>query len=471
MSITPATTEVQTVSALVQAIQAQLEECFSQVNVTGEISGFSQAASGHWYFDLKDADATLRCAMFRGDNQKADFTPEDGNMVVLTGNVGVYAQRGSMQLIVRTIAPAGEGLLRMQFEKLKQQLQKEGLFELERKRKLPPLPQHILIITSPHGAALHDMLTVLRRRYPATLVTVIPSLVQGQQASIDLCNALTLAERASQELHPRPELLVVTRGGGSLEDLQAFNDEKVARALAKSSLPTVSAVGHETDFTIADFVADKRCPTPSACAEEIVPDSLELSQQLMLSYKRLVSQMTGYLKTASVYQQSLQQRLRSPTQQLEQRMQQLDYLQETLTRLQSNALYKATKQIKHLIDTLARFTPLATIQQQDAYQQLVRQRLTNTINHQLKHFQQRFSEYQRLLEANNPKGILQRGYAILSDSEGNIVRDVVQVDEGDRVQAMLYQGSLHCKVTQIKPPQAQTTKTNDDTEQYNLFGE
>ncbi|MFW5824439.1 MAG: exodeoxyribonuclease VII large subunit, partial [Marinobacter sp.] len=256
-----------TVSELARQVRHLLESSFMQVWVEGELSSLSRPSSGHWYFSLKDQRAQVRCAMFRGFNQRVRPLPKEGDQVRIRGRVSLYESRGDFQIIVEHMEPAGLGALQQAFDALKARLQAEGLFAPERKKPLPAMPRHIGVVTSPTGAAIHDILIVLGRRCPGIPVTLYPTPVQGQTATASIVAAIQRAVR-----HGQADVLIIGRGGGSLEDLWCFNEEAVARAIAACPIPTVSAVGHEVDVTIADFVADLRAPTPSAAAEKISPD-------------------------------------------------------------------------------------------------------------------------------------------------------------------------------------------------------
>ena len=275
MRTTASTPPAISVSVLAREVKTLLESHFDFVWVEGEISNLARPASGHWYFSLKDDNAQVRCAMFRRANQRLRFTPENGDAVRLRARVSLYEARGDFQLIVEFLEPAGAGALQARFEALRAKLEAEGLFAAERKRPLPTAPAHLGIITSATGAALHDMLTVLRRRCPLIRVSVLPVPVQGVEAAPAVCAAIARANRWHESGAIPFDALIVGRGGGSLEDLWAFNEESVARAIAGSALPVVSAVGHETDITIADLVADQRAPTPSAAAELLSPDQAD----------------------------------------------------------------------------------------------------------------------------------------------------------------------------------------------------
>src|SRR5579864_1069681 len=296
--------EVYSVSRLNREVRTLLERGLGTVWVAGELSNFSQPASGHWYFSVKDRNAQLRCAMYRSKNVFVGFTPRAGMQVLLRGRISLYEAKGECQLAVEHLEEGGVGALRREFERLKAKLAAEGLFALERKRRLPRFPRRIGVVTSPSGAALRDILHVLARRYPPAAVLIYPAPVQGAAAVPALVAALQFASARAE-----CDVLIVARGGGSLEDLWAFNDERLARAIHACALPVISGVGHEIDFTIADLVADVRAPTPSGAAELVVPDRQELLNTLRGMAERLVQSGRRELRTASQLLRNLRHRL------------------------------------------------------------------------------------------------------------------------------------------------------------------
>ncbi|RMH19478.1 MAG: exodeoxyribonuclease VII large subunit, partial [Gammaproteobacteria bacterium] len=296
--------EILRVSELNRAVQDLLSNHFPLIWVEGELSNLTRAVSGHFYFSLKDDSAQVRCAMFASRNRLLDFNPENGQQVLVRARVGLYPARGDFQLIIEDMEPCGEGLLRLQFEQIKSRLQKAGLFDPEHKKPLPDYPATIGIITSESAAALQDVLHVIERRYPCAELCIYPAQVQGESAPQSICRALQAAET-----HAHCDVLLVVRGGGSMEDLWAFNDEHVARAIHTCSIPVVTGIGHEIDFTIADFVADQRAPTPSAAAELATPNREELLIHLGRLEKRLEQDMVQHLQDTMQYLDRLEQRL------------------------------------------------------------------------------------------------------------------------------------------------------------------
>jgi exodeoxyribonuclease VII large subunit len=398
---TPATRperDIYTVSRLNREVRVLLERGFGNLWLEAEISNFARPSSGHWYFTLKDAAAQVRCAMFRQRNMLSSFIARDGQKVLVRARIGLYEPRGEYQLIVDHIEDAGLGALKRQFEELSARLAAEGLFALERKRPLPALPKRIGVITSPTGAAVRDIVHVLARRFVGVAVLIHPVSVQGASAAAEIIAALKLAgERAECDV------LILARGGGSLEDLWAFNDEALARAIAASPIPVISGIGHETDFTIADFAADVRAPTPSAAAEIAVPDAdawLKSFEHLGLRLKR---GMRRCLESQHERLRWLEGRaaLVSPSARLAQQMQRLDDLEQRLGRAAQNRLRRARERLLPLVRTLHAVSPLAT---------------------------------------------LDRGYAIVTTQDGKVLRDAADAPVGTLVEARLAKGRIRAKV-------------------------
>ncbi|MGB1582064.1 MAG: exodeoxyribonuclease VII large subunit, partial [Nevskiales bacterium] len=352
---------IYSVSSLIQEARECLELSFPLLWVEGEISNFSQPASGHWYFTLKDSQAQIRCAMFKGRNRLVDINPQQGDQVLVRGRIGIYQARGEFQMVVEHMEDAGAGALQRAFEQLKAKLQKEGLFNDDHKQPLPARPQRIGVITSATGAAIRDILSVLRRRYPIAEVIIYPVPVQGDAAAPALVRALQTAEQRNE-----CEVLILARGGGSLEDLWAFNEETVAQAIYACPIPTVSGVGHEVDFTIADFVADQRAPTPSAAAEMVSPDIQDWTRQLLLRLQQLQRSQQNQLASRTQNLQWLQHRLlqQHPGKRLEQHMQRLDEVEQRLARSQAQTLQRQEQRLSQLKSSLRALSPLHRITQE-----------------------------------------------------------------------------------------------------------
>ena len=407
-----------------------LEEHFALIWVEGEISEFFSAGSGHWYFSLKDKEAELSCAMFRGDNRRLKAEPEPGDRVLLGGRLSLYEPRGRFQMIVSQVETAGLGELQRSFEALKQTLAAEGLFDPSRKQPLPKWPQHIALITSSEGAAIRDVLSVLKRRCPAILLTLLSTPVQGREAVPGILAALKLAERAALHLQPPLDVILLTRGGGSLEDLQAFNNEQVVRAIAANSLPVVCAVGHEIDFSLADMAADFRAPTPSAAAEQLSPEQGLLLEDLAGMEELLIERLSRCLQEGRVRIDWLRKRLRHPKERLQQLQQRTDDLQLRLVRGQRRQLLQLRQQPTEICRALLR-TAHSNLQGEKAQLQTIAAQL----------------------ELLNPKAILRRGYAVVTDELDRVVRSAAEVEKGSRVKAELGSGSLLCRVEAQKRPE------------------
>ena len=416
------------VGALCRAIADALQARFNPVTVRGEITGFSRASSGHCYFSIKDAQGQIRCAMFRRAAMQLDFSPRDGELVELRGKLGVYEQRGDLQLIVDSLQRAGQGAWFEQFLRLKAQLQAEGLFDAERKRRLPAMPRGIGLVTSLGAAALHDVVTALRRRVPHIPVVLVPALVQGATAPQSLRDALSqlyrMAEPGAQQPGPQIDVILLVRGGGSIEDLWAFNDEQLARLIVQSPVPLISGVGHETDFTIADFCADLRAPTPTAAAELVSLPRDSWLAELGQGAQRLQAAAQRHLDRQ-------QQRLDHATQRLGRPSGQLGRNQLQLAR--------SAQRLRHAMQ-------LRLQRQQHIQQQLARQ-IPQGLQRGLEAQQRRLERSALRLELLDPRHALQRGYALLTDAKGQAVTRVAQARPGDALRASLSDGDIDLTVS------------------------
>jgi exodeoxyribonuclease VII large subunit len=440
---TPPERDIYTVSRLNREVRVLLERGFGTLWIEAEISNFARPSSGHWYFSLKDANAQVRCAMFRQRNYLSTFTPKDGQKVLVRARIGLYEPRGEYQLIVDHIEDAGRGALQRQFEELRARLAAEGLFSAERKRPLPGLPARIGIITSPTGAAVRDILHVLARRFPAIGVLIYPVQVQGAQAAADIVAAVELAGRRAD-----CDVLILARGGGSLEDLWAFNDERLARAIVASPIPIITGVGHEVDFTIADFAADVRAPTPSAAAELVVPDAQEWLQAFALAGKRLEAALRRRVA-------ELRERLRwlagragvvSPAAKLTQQAQRLDELEQAMVREMKRRLQGSAERLRWLAGRAQLVGPATRLSQQFLRLDASRQRLERAWRQIVGTRGAALSELARTLNAVSPLATLQRGYAIVSTEDGRILRDAADAGPGSVIEARLAVGSVRARV-------------------------
>ncbi|MFI8610916.1 exodeoxyribonuclease VII large subunit [Pseudomonas sp. AOB-7] len=432
--------EVLSVSQLNNRARLLLEDVFASIWVEGEISNLARPASGHIYFTLKDSQAQVRCALFRQNAARVRQALRDGLAVKVRGKVSLFEGRGDYQLILDAVEPAGDGALRLAFEALKDKLSAEGLFATERKLALPAHPKRIGIVTSPTGAVIRDIISVFRRRAPQVALTLIPTAVQGREATAQIVRALQLADAQGFDA------LILARGGGSLEDLWCFNEEAVARAVAACVTPIVSAVGHETDVSIADFVADVRAPTPSAAAELLAPDSSELVQRLHNLQRRLVLQMQGRLARERLRLEGVSRRLRHPGERLRQQAQRLDDLDMRLRRAFNQQLINQRERLARLDARLAAQHPgrnLALLRQRlDG----LAARLPRAMQGQLRSQRQQLGALAAQLQIVSPLATLGRGYSILLDERGQAVRRAAQTRPGQRLKARLGEGELDVRV-------------------------
>jgi exodeoxyribonuclease VII large subunit len=439
-----------TVSQLNRQVKTLLDSHFDFVWVEGEVSNFAAPSSGHWYFSLKDGKAQVRCAMFSRSNQRIKFTPGNGDALRLRCRVSLYEGRGEFQLIVEHLEHAGAGALQITFEKLKAKLQAEGLFDPARKLPLPGSVSQLGVITSPTGAAIHDILSVLRRRCPAVSVFVLPVAVQGEGAAAQISTAIERANRWHREGKIQLDALIIGRGGGSLEDLWAFNEEIVARAIADSELPIVSAVGHEVDFSISDMVADVRAPTPSAAAELLSPDQQEWLQRLQSVENALARLIQRKLSDLTTQLSHLKQRLKHPGAQLRENAQRVDDLEQRLILAQKNQLLRHRSALDLLESRLVSQSPLPRIQQLQADAQHWHKQIEAAMHHRLQQSANRLAHLGQMLDSLSPLGTLQRGYAIVTDTSGQVVRNAGEVSVGDEVEARLAKGRLGLIVSKVK---------------------
>lgn len=436
--------EVLTVSQLNQRARVLLEDVFPQVWVEGELSNIAKPASGHVYFTLKDRNAQVRCAIFKQQASRVRDLLRDGLLVRVRGRVSLYEGRGDYQMILDSVEAAGDGALRLAFEALKTALQAEGLFAQERKQALPAHPQRIGIITSASGAVLHDIISVFARRAPHVQLTLIPSAVQGREATEQLVRALELADRAAFDA------IILARGGGSLEDLWCFNEELLARAIAQCRTPIISAAGHETDVSISDFVADVRAPTPSAAAELLAPNRLELLTQLQSVERRLTLRMQEALARKLLQLKHLRQRLRHPRERLQQHNQRLDDLTLRLQRVIQTQQQQRSQRLDHLQTRLSVQHPQQSLFAQQLHMKQLQQRLLRASQQYLSQNKQRLHILMQSLHVVSPLATLERGYSILStEDEQQIIRSVKDVQPSQTLQARLTDGQLTLQVMHI----------------------
>ena len=436
---------IYSVSDLNNAARDLLESEFPLIWVEGEISNLARPASGHIYFSLKDESAQLRCAMFKMRNRQVNFRPENGQQILVRGRVSLYPARGDYQLIAEHMEEAGDGALRRQFEMLKHKLHTEGLFDETGKRDLPELPTRIGVITSPTGAAIRDILSVLKRRFPGIPVLIYPVPVQGAEAPPAIVEALNTATKRKE-----CDLLILARGGGSLEDLWAFNDEAVARAIHACDIPLVSAIGHEVDFTIADFVADLRAPTPSAAAELVSPDREDLQNTFAGWQQRLLRSWQGQIAQQRQQLDWLQRQLKHPGQRLRERAQRLDELEQRLNLAQQARLRHQQARLSTLSARLHGRSPAQRLRELHLRLNNLQHSSRSAIAATLTKQRARLVNLGRALNAVSPLATLGRGYAIVQTPEGNVVRQSNEVSVGDTVTTRLGSGQLDCRVEAVR---------------------
>ena len=437
--------DVYSVSRLNREVRLLLETGLPVLWLEGELSNFAAPASGHWYFSLKDAGAQVRCAMWRQRNSTVRFRPKDGVAVLVRARVGLYEPRGEYQLLVEHLEEAGEGALKREFEKLKAKLAAEGLFAAERKRPLPAVPRRIGVVSSPTGAAIHDILRVLRARFPAAGVLLYPTAVQGAAAVPEIVKAIEAASRRNE-----CDVLIIARGGGSLEDLWCFNDERVARAIAACRIPTVSGVGHEVDVTIADFVADIRAPTPSAAALIAVPDKSSWLETLALLQTRFGGAIGRYLRARGVALAAATQRLQisHPGARLIQHAQRLDDLELRMRLALRASVLGKQQRLGNLKARLWQGNPRHRLEAFCAHAAALRQRLLSAFSGRLNSLEQRLALASRTLDAVSPLATLGRGFAVVSRADdGALLRDASQAPVGTEIEARLARGRVRAKVT------------------------
>ncbi|AKH69548.1 Exodeoxyribonuclease VII large subunit [Spongiibacter sp. IMCC21906] len=438
------------VSQLNRLAKQLLEDCFAQVQVSGELSTLSRPSSGHWYFTLKDQRAQIRCAFFKNRNMRVNFQPEPGQQVTVRGKVSLYEGRGDYQLIVDSMDIAGAGALAAAFEQLKQELKEAGWFDAENKQALPSQIQHIAVVTSPTGAAIQDILAVLQRRWPAMKVSILPVMVQGKQAAGQIAEAIATANRWVQSAASDFDVVLLSRGGGSLEDLWPFNERIVAQAIRASHLPVISAVGHEVDFSISDFVADVRAPTPSAAAELLSPDQQTLLSNLNLLGGRLIAAQNRRLSQWRQRCLELRARLKDPRSQLREQSQRLDDLELRLQGQWRQRQLQRKQQLAALEKQLALLSPQRQLGQKKRDLVSLQSRLLQAWPQTLQSAKRRHSYLQQQLQTLGPEQTLQRGYAIVLDSEGQAVRDTKTISAQQKVSARFAKGRAELVVQKIQ---------------------
>ena len=436
------TQEIISVSEINRRAKSILEENFPFVWIQGEVSNFFSAASGHWYFSLKDESSEIRCAMFANKSHRITFEPKDGDHLVLNGTLSIFEGRGQYQIIVEHIELAGEGALLKAFEELKKKLLTEGLFDDSLKKKLPSYPRSIAVVTSPDGAVIQDIINVLSRRSPFFNLTVVPTLVQGEKAAPLICEALNKASDLENI-----DLIILARGGGSIEDLWAFNNEEVARAIVNCPIPLVSAIGHETDFTISDFVADIRAPTPSIAAEIISQPYSELKETLEGYQGYLLKSVESQFDSQRTRITNLIKRIRHPGDKLREIGQKVDYLETALIQEMHQKVSFNKNQLNLSQLSLQQNSPQNKVKEAKVYLQNASKDLLKAFNLKIERKRKLLGELVATIEAVSPLSVLARGYSIIStEPEGKILSSSNQVKIGQTISAVLNKGSIKAEV-------------------------
>jgi len=436
------TQEIISVSEINRRAKSILEENFPFVWIQGEVSNFFSAASGHWYFSLKDESSEIRCAMFANKSHRITFEPKDGDHLVLNGTLSIFEGRGQYQIIVEHIELAGEGALLKAFEELKKKLLTEGLFDDSLKKKLPSYPRSIAVVTSPDGAVIQDIINVLSRRSPFFSLTVVPTLVQGEKAAPLICEALNKASNLENI-----DLIILARGGGSIEDLWAFNNEEVARTIVSCPIPLVSAVGHETDFTISDFVADIRAPTPSIAAEIISQPYSELKEILEGYQSYLLKSVESQFDSQKTRITNLIKRIRHPGDKLREIGQKVDYLETALIQEMHQKVSFKKNQLNLSQLSLQQNSPQNKVKEAKVYLQNASKDLLKAFNLKIERKRKLLGELVATIEAVSPLSVLARGYSIIStEPEGKILSSSDQVEIGQTISAVLNKGSIKAEV-------------------------
>ncbi len=441
-----------TVSELTRQIRSHLEQQFPSVWVEGEVSNLRCPSSGHQYLTLKDSSSQIRAVLFRGQAQRLKFALQDGLEVFVRGRLTVYEPRGEYQLLLEAVEPKGIGELELAFRQLKAKLEKEGLFQESRKRPLPSFPERIGIITSPVGAALHDLLTILHRRWPLAQVLIMPVAVQGEAAAGQIAEAIQMVNHVRLQSES-VDLLIVGRGGGSLEDLWAFNEEQVVRAIVASRVPVVSAIGHETDVTLSDFVADCRAPTPSAAAELVAPDWLIVKEQLVHHRSGMERAFKSMVAVLTIQVQQLGQRLPDPRLILSRFIQRVDDLERQLYRKVKDWCRKVQLVLIQHQSAMWETSPLLKIRQEQGHVTELKEHLIRNLHNMVLSQRQEVQLAVSQLHQLSPLAVLARGYSIVKDlRDGKVLKKSTDTTVGSRIHMRLSEGELVCKVEQIHAP-------------------
>jgi len=442
--------EIISVGELNKSAKYLLENTFNDVSVIGEISNLSRPSSGHIYFTLKDEDGAIRCAMFRNQNIKLNFSPENGDQCVLKGQVSIYTPRGDYQLIVKNIEPAGSGNLMQKFEALKKKLDDEGLFDKNKKMVIPPSPKHIAIVTSASTAAFQDIISTVQRRAPSAQISLSDATVQGDNAHISIINALNrICNFNEMNDNNKIDVVILSRGGGSIEDLWCFNNEELAREIYSFPLPTISGVGHEIDFTICDFVSDMRVPTPTAAAELVTEFIYQLDEKLKNYKTRLYETIENIFENIKQSIDLNNSKLKNPIILLREKSQRLDNMDLRLQQNQKSIILNKSNQINILVSLLKNTNPLSRLN-------LINEKISNCLNNMNKGVKEKLKAGHNNLEKLyknikilNPLSILDRGYAIITNHKGVALKSSKQVNNRENLKARLSKGSIEVEVKKV----------------------
>ena len=442
---------IMSVGDVVKNVRDLIENNYPILSIEGEISNFSQPNSGHWYFTLKDANAQIRCAMFINRNRLVAHPVKNGDQVLVRARLSVYEQRGDFQAIIEHIEPAGEGALRAAFEKLKSKLSIEGLFDSSVKRPLPDFPRHLAIISSISGAALQDVLSVIQRRFPSMKTTVVAATVQGESAEVSILEAL----KKITNIKPLPDVTLITRGGGSLEDLSVFNTESIARSIRSFPIPIVSAIGHEIDFTISDFVADVRAPTPSVAAELITPNTEEIAKELLAKKRQLYTKSNNDINYFSERISTLSKRLTHPGTNLKKHALRLKELTYRMVRSVEEIENYQRLQLKHAQRILQHRNPNVLISDKENHIERLFKILHSSLKKQLTEKKIVFTSMKRTLNTVSPLATVDRGFAIIttktsSDVKGKLVHSVSDLEKGSTIEAQISDGKVIATVEALR---------------------
>ena len=439
--------EIISVGELNKSAKYLLENNFSNVSVIGEISNLAKPSSGHIYFTLKDADGAIRCAMFKNQNIKLNFSPEDGDQCVLKGQVSIYAPRGDYQLIVKTIEPAGAGNLMQKFEVLKNKLEQEGLFNLDKKREIPSSPKHIGIITSSTTAAFQDIISTVNRRAPNSQISLSEATVQGDEAHISIINALNRIIRFNKENSGNKiDVVILSRGGGSIEDLWCFNNEELAREIFSFPIPTISGVGHEIDFTICDFVSDMRVPTPTASAELVTEFNFKLRDKILKYKEELRKNIHNYLENLNQLINLNKSKLKDPLTMLREKSQHLDNLDLRIRQQKKLLISNNKNKLERLSDNLNNNNPISKFDLMHDKVNSLFDSLNRGITQKIQFNNNLLAKLYKNIEILNPLSILDRGYAIVMNKKGEAIKSTKKVAKGEKLKARLSDGLMDIEV-------------------------